>query len=81
MDVRLRIKEMAKGQKIYNPTQLANRMECAPTIIWRYWEGKQLPGIEMLYRIADALECEPWDLVKRVNGKKPLRKKKLLNHK
>jgi transcriptional regulator with XRE-family HTH domain len=74
MEIRAKIKEAAIAQGVENPTQLANLMDCAPTIVWRYWENKQLPGIEMLYRIADALDCDPWDLVVRVNGKKRRKK-------
>jgi len=74
MKIEARIKEAAKRQQVYSPTQLANLVGCAPTIIWRYWTKKQVPGLPMLYRIADALNCDPWDLVVRVNGNKRKRR-------
>lgn len=68
--IRVTIKEAAIARGVENPTQLANKMECAPTIIWRYWEKKQLPGLEMIDRICAALDCDIEDVITRPNGKK-----------
>jgi len=63
--IQVTIKEAARERGITNPTQLAEIMECAPTIIWKIWTGVHLPKLPMLDRICDALECELEDLVRR----------------
>lgn len=67
--IKVTIAQAAKKKGYQNPTQLANLMKKSPTVIWRYWEGHQTPGLDMLDRICDALDCELSDLIVR-NGKR-----------
>lgn len=67
--IKFKIKQVAKKKGIATPTQLAKLMDLSPTVIWRYWEGKQIPGVEIALKISEALDCELSDLIVR-NGKK-----------
>lgn len=68
--IKVLIREAAEARGIENPTQLANLMGCAPTIIWRYWEKKQIPGLPMVDRVCEALNCDLKDVLVRVANKR-----------
>lgn len=42
----------------------ARKMRVKPPIFYRYMSGETKPSLEQLDRIADALELQPWELIK-----------------
>lgn len=68
--IEVTIAEAAQRRGIDNPKQLADRLACAPTIIWRVWTGRQSPTVTMIGRICEALDCEVSEVLRRVPDKK-----------
>jgi DNA-binding Xre family transcriptional regulator len=63
--IQVRLKEAAQARGIENSKQLADRMDCAPTIIWKIWTGKFDPKLPMLDRLCEALDCDLSELIVR----------------
>ena len=63
--IEVRLKEAAQARGVENSKQLADLMNCAPTIIWKIWTGVHDPKLPMLDRICEALDCDLSDLIVR----------------
>lgn len=63
--IEVRIRQAALARGVENPKQLADKMGCAPKIIWELWTGVHDPKLKMLDRICEALDCGLDELVVR----------------
>lgn len=68
--IEVTIAEAAQRRGISNPKQLADKIVCAPTVIWRVWTGRQSPTVKMIGRICEALDCEVSEVLRRIPDKK-----------
>lgn len=58
-------------EKGLSQEELAERMDMAShSHISRLESGRKQPTLEMLFRIADALETEAWEIVKAMQGER-----------
>ena len=65
-----RLKEVAASREM-NGVELAEKVGVSPNAIYRLWRRRVMPRLEsdMLDKLCKALDCEPGDLIKRVEDK------------
>jgi DNA-binding Xre family transcriptional regulator len=69
--VKLQIREVAARRGITNAYQLQKAMNLLPGTAARLWRADmKMIGLDTVDALCAALECEPADLIVRVNGRK-----------
>ena len=65
--IELRIRELAEGRGINNPFSLAKESGVAYSNCYKLWNNQQkMIGLDTLERLCEALNCEPGDILVRV---------------
>ncbi|HZS44948.1 MAG TPA: helix-turn-helix transcriptional regulator [Blastocatellia bacterium] len=73
--IRLRIREAAKAKGIETAYQLQKIADLHPGHAARLWKGDLTQiGLNTLESLCEALDCDPADLIVRVNAKRRRRK-------